>query len=195
MTNERMGELFNSDNKGLRVCIGNWKAYNEGGKHGLGTCYKGRYYIDLTMLESEEELTELLVALGWSEAEREELFIQDYESEHLTLEGCDYINPFSILKAILESGIDLNEEGAKVAAIMEYTGKTLEEAIVEADDYGFYKGLTGEEYEEQFVEECYPDLSFDNIGYLSNFITFDYKAMARDDDYIYETDAGVLVRR
>ena len=194
MTNERMSELFSSDNNGMRVCIGSWKAYNEGREHGLGTCYKGRYYIDLTMLESEEELNDLLIALGWSEAEREELFIQDYESAYITLEGCDYINPFSILKAILESEIDLDEEGAKVAAIMEYTGNTLEEAIMEADDYGFYKGLTGEEYEEQYIEECYPDLTFDNLP-LSGYITIDYKALARDDDYIYETDDGVLVRR
>ena len=194
MTNERMSELFSSANGGLRVCIGSWEAYNEGGKHGLGTCYKGRYYIDLTMLESEEELTELLIALGWSEAEREELFIQDYESEYITLKGCDYINPFSILKAILESGIDLNEEGAKVAAIMEYTGKTLEEAITEADNYDFYKGLTGEEYEEELIADCYPELNFDNMGNLSNYITIDYEAMARDDD-IYITDSGVLVGR
>ena len=193
MTNERMDELFSSDNNGLRVCIGSWKAYNEGGKHGLGTRYNGRFYIDLTMLESAEELTELLIALGWSEAEREELFIQDYESEYITLEGCDYINPLSILEAILESKIDLNEEGAKIAAIMEYSGNTLEKSLTEADDYDFYEGLTGEEYEERFVEECFPELNFENSP-LSCYITIDYEAMARDDD-IYVTDAGVLVRR
>ena len=192
MTNERMDELFSSDNEGLRVCIGSWKAYNEGGKHGLGSCYNGRFYIDLTMLESAEELTDVLIALGWSELEREELFIQDYESEYITLRNCDYINPFSILEAILESGIDLNEEGAKIAAIMEYTGKTLEESLTEADDYDFYEGLTGEEYEVQLVEE-HPELNLDNLP-LSGYITIDYEAMARDDD-IYETDAGVLVRR
>jgi len=194
MTTERLNDLFNSDNSNLAICVGSWKAYNECNEHGLGTCYKGRFFIDFEKLQGSEELYEVLTALGWSELEQEELFIQDYQGEPL-FEGqnCDYINPAHIADLLYENNVDLSSDASKLAAIMEYASCDLEEAIDSIDDYNFYEDMTGEEYEEQLVCDCYPEIDFDHLGWIGNYITIDYEAMARDDD-IYETNGGVLVR-
>ncbi len=195
MTTERLNELFNTNNTNLAICVGSWKAYNECNEHSLGTCYEGRYYIDFEKLEGSSELYEVLKALGWSALECEELFIQDYEGEPL-FEGqnCDWINPAHIADLLYENNVDLDRDAKKLAAIMEYEACDLEEAIEKAEDYDFYEDMTGEEYEEQLVCDCYPDFDFDKLGWLGGYVTIDYEAMARDDDRIYECDGGVLVR-
>ena len=65
---------------------------------------------------------------------------------------------------------------------------------MQSDDVYFYKGIDAVEYEEQFVTDCY-DLKFLEQGWLSDYITIDYKRMAEEDNSIYETDEGVLVDR
>ena len=196
MTTERLNELFDSRNSNLAICVGSWKAYSECNKHSLGTCYNGHYYIDFEKLEGSEELKEVLAALGWSMLEQEELFIQDYEGEPLFKAGnCDYINPMRIADIIYDNGVDLDRDAKKLAAIMEYEGCDLEEAIEKLDDYDFYEDKTAEEYEEEYVCDCYPDLDFDKLGWIGNYLTIDYEAMARDDDYVHEVEGGVLVQR
>lgn len=194
MTNERMNELFDSKNSNFAVCVGSWKAYNECNSHSLGTCWQGHYYIDFEKLQGSEELYEVLTYLGWSKLEQEELFVQDYEGEELVPSGhCDYTNPASLADVLYENDVDLSRDAVKLAAIMNYASCSLEEAIEKADDYGFYEDMTAEEYEEQMITECYPDFDFDKLGWLGNYVSIDYEAMARDDDSIYETNGGVLV--
>jgi len=86
----------------------------------------------------------------------------------------------------------------KLEAVIErdYMGDNLQHImeVMEDDDVYFYKGYTAEEYEQYYVRECY-DLSFMKNGWLSNYITIDYEAMAEEDNQIYETDKGVLVDR
>ena len=67
--------------------------------------------------------------------------------------------------------------------------------IEKLDDYDFYEDKTAEEYEEEYVCDCYPDLDFDKLGWIGNYLTIDYEAMARDDDYVHEVEGGVLVQR
>lgn len=196
MTTERLNELFDSRNSNLAICVGSWKAYNECNAHSLGTCYNGHYYIDFEKLQGSEELYEVLKALGWSELECEELFVQDYEGEPLFKAGnCDYINPAHVADVLYENDVDLDRDAAKLAAIMEYVGCDLEEAVENMDDYDFYEDKTAEEYEEQFVEDCYPEINFDKLGWLGNYVSIDYEQMAREDDSIYECNGGVLVIR
>jgi len=196
MTTERLNELFNSSTSNLAICVGSWFAYTSCNEHALGSWHNGSFYIDFEKLEGSEELMEVLEALGWSEQEREELFIQDYQGEPI-FEGsnCDYINPAHIADIIYDNGVDLDRDAKKLAAIMEYTGEDLEDAIEKLDDYDFYEDMTGEEYEEQLVCDCYPDFDFDKLGWLGGYVTIDYEAMARDDDSIYECEGGVLVTR
>ena len=194
MTTERLNELFDSRNSNLAICVGSWKAYTECNAHALGSCYNGHYYIDFEKLQGSEELYEVLEALGWSELECEELFVQDYEGEPLFKAGnCDYINPAHVADVLYDNDVDLDRDAQLLCAIMEYENCDLEEAIEKKDDYYFYEDMTAEEYEEQMIAECYPDFDFDKLGWLGSYITIDYEQMARDDDRIYETNGGVLV--
>lgn len=60
------------------------------------------------------------------------------------------------------------------------------------DDIYFYEGMTVEEVLEQMVEECYPDIDFDKLGWVGNYISIDYEAMARDADGYYKVSNGTL---
>ena len=54
------------------------------------------------------------------------------------------------------------------------------------------EGMTVEEVLEELVEECYPDIYSDKFGWVGNYITIDYEAMARDADGYYEVSGGTL---
>lgn len=193
MTKERLTELFKNRNETLCVCVGSWKAYNECNNHGLGTYFNGSFYLDFTKLESVEEFDEVLDALGWSKEEQEELFVQDYISKDIKLGNCDYINPRQLLQTILDNEVDLEQDGAKISAIMEYNSCDFEEALESLTDFDFYEGKTAEEYEEELFYDSYGEDYFDKMGWVGNYINIDFEAMARDDDSITEVQNGVLV--
>ena len=144
MTQERMNELFNRNTSSLKICVGSWKAYTERNKHALGAYYNGSFFLDFEVLESRDELYEVLKFLGWSDAECEELFIQDYEGD-LHFENCDFISPASVIAYIVDNDVDLSRDAKKISAIMEYTGDSFEEACEEVDNYDFYEDKTAEE--------------------------------------------------
>lgn len=195
MTAERMAELFHTGEAEkqeghLLVCIGSWAAYNEGGRHSLGTCYKGDFFIDFMALNGAEELDAVLDYLGWSEQEKEELFIQDYESDFYETENADYENPRALADLVAENRDAIQQDPEKLAAIMEATGEGLEDALDEMDNYIFYPGTDAEGYAEEMAEE-----SGDVPEWLAYYV--DYEKMGRDmvlNGDIDEVGGGVLAR-
>lgn len=197
MTTERLEELFPTyeQTKGdtgphLRVCVGSWKAYNECNEHGLGSCYGDRrFFIDFMQLEGSEELYEVLTAIGWSEAEQEELFVQDYESDFLEIDNCDYENPARLADFIQEHRDVIERDHETIEAIMEATGSSFEEAIEHLNNYIYYPGRDGADYEEEMLSS-----SFDIPDWLRRYI--DFQAMWDDDcanGNYYETSNGILI--
>lgn len=195
MTAERMAELFHTGEEEkhsghLLVCVGSWAAYNEGGRHSLGTCYKGDFFIDFMALNGAEELDAVLDYLGWSEQEKEELFIQDYESDFYETENADYENPRALADLVAENRDAIQQDQEKLAAIMEATGEGLEDALDEMDNYIFYPGTDAEGYAEEMTEE-----SGDIPEWLACYV--DYEKMGRDmvlNGDIDEVGGGVLAR-
>lgn len=163
----------------LSVFITNLGKYNEG--------YLIGEWVDLPT--SEEYLNEVFERIGINE-EYEEYFITDYESDFGIKIG-EYEN----IRELNEKLEDLDEEDAEKVGAMLESGwfRDLDEVIEELDNYTFYEDITAEEYEENLINDCY---DVDNLvkGWLSNYITIDYKQMARDDDQIIETTNGVLCR-
>lgn len=196
MTEERLQRLFSGDNAGLTVCVGSWKAYNECNEHALGSCLKTsdgkiHFYIDFMELEGSDELREALYAIGWSEAEMEETFVQDYCSGWAEIEDCDHQNAFDLADFIYEhrDEIDGNEE--KLKAIMEMEADSIELAIEYLEDYDYRDGMTPDEYAMEITEESLGDFP----EWVSRYI--DYDVMGRDmvlNGDIIETEDGLLIR-
>lgn len=194
MTKERAAELFARDDSVLKICVGSWKAYNECNAHALGSYYNGSYFIDFMKLESAEELTDLLTFLGWDELEQEELFIQDYESEIFTFHNCDYINPLEIAEALEGRQEEVEENAAKIGAMIEYDSEyeDIKKAVEDLDDFIFYEDIEPEDYEEQLFYDCIDKETADLLD-RNPYIYIDFEQMARDDD-IYAVNGGVLIR-
>lgn len=168
----------------LNVAVTNLGRYNEG----------YLIYEWLKLPASEEEIQECFKKIGLNE-EYEEYFITDYESD-VGLKCSEYSNLTELNEMVQELEDVTNGDYDKLEAVMErdYIGNNIQHIIevMEDDNVTFYKGIDAEEYERDYVAGCY-DLSFMNQGWLSNYITIDYKAMADEDDSIYETEEGVLV--
>ena len=201
MTQERVNQLMPTVDvpSSLRICVGSWHAYTECNQFALGSRnpVNGSFYVDFEVLDDEDELLELLDFLGWSELDKEELFVQDYESEYFKLEHCDNINPLSLIEAINDAGVDLTNENecAKIAAIMEYENCDFETALYRTDHYDLYPNTTAEEWEEQLANDCMSEEAYEliNNSWIGRYITIDYEQMAKDDDAIYESEYGLLV--
>ena len=198
MKEERIKELFNRDDSLLKICVGSWKAYNECNDHALGSYACGSFFIDFMKLESAEELDELLTAIGWSEEEKDELFIQDYESAIFHFTNCDYISPADVIASLAghQDEIEANEE--KVEAMIEYDSayEDIDRLLEDLEDFDFYADTTAEEYEERlFYDSIDRETARVLDDWLSCYISIDFEAMARDDDAICcETAHGLLVR-
>lgn len=172
----------------LNVAVTNLGKYNEG----------TLIYEWLELPASEEEIQECFKKIGLNE-EYEEYFITDYESD-VGLKCSEYTNLTELNEKMEELEEATNGDYDKLEAVVErdyWREEQLDEVIetMQSDEVDFYKGITGAEYEENYVVDgCY-DLSFMQQGWLSQYITIDYEAMADNDNEIYETDNGVLVDR
>lgn len=153
----------------LGVYLTNLKKYNEGELFGEWL------YLPMDGEELQNKYDEIIG--------KDEYFISDYDDEYGFGFG-EYEDIFK-LNELLNEVDDMN----KVAGIMEWKGYDLEEAVDEQDNYEFIPNMSGEEWEEQIVEECY---NLDNLGWLRNYIDIDYERMAKDDDNIYEFNDGIL---
>lgn len=165
----------------LNVFITNLGKYNEGELVGE--------WLELPC--TEEELQASLKRIGINE-EYEEYFITDYESDCGIKIG-EYENIIELNKQMLEleNYIDNDSDTYKVKAMISELGYDIQEVIASWECYDFIEGYTAEDYEKDIVESCY-DIDKLIDGWLLNYITIDYEAMARDDDRIWETEDGVL---
>ena len=171
----------------LNVAVTNLGKYNEG----------TLIYEWLKLPASEEEIQECFKKIGLNE-EYEEYFITDYESD-VGLKCSEYTNLITLNEKMQELEEATNSDYDKLEAVIErdyWREEQLDDVIetMQSDEVDFYKGITGAEYEEEFIAGCY-DLSFMKQGWLSEYITIDYEAMADNNDELYETDKGVLVDR
>ena len=169
------------DKKLLSVFITNLGKYNEG--------YLIGEWVDLPT--TEEELEEVFKRIGLNE-QYEEYFITDYESDY-NIEVGEYENIIELNEKLQ----DIEEQDyEKVCAMFESGEFTdLDEIIDSLGDYDFIEGWTGADYEEDIVNNCYPDIAKAlETGWLSCYISIDYEEMAKNDDCIIETTNGVLFR-
>lgn len=188
MTNERLNELLDTKSESftghLLVSVGSWNAYNKGSKHGLGTPF-----IDFMKLNGSEELEEVLEALGWSDEERQELFIQDYISDFFNTKNADFENPRELADFVKEKlGQFTKYDYSKLLAIEEAITSDFYEAVSCLSDYNLIEG-TAADYAEEIAEQTYK---------LDDYIKYyiDYEKMGQDmidNGAIYETSYGVLI--
>ncbi len=170
----------------LNVAVTNLGKYNEG----------ELVFEWLKLPATYEEIERCFSQIGLNDV-YEEYFITDYESD-VGLKCYEYSNLEYLNEKIEELEDATKGDYDKLEAVIErdYTGSNFEELIetMQSDEVDFYKGWTAEEYEKDFIEECY-DLSFMKDGWLSQYISIDYEAMADENPELYETSNGVLVDR
>lgn len=168
----------------VRVYVTNLGKYNEGELIGEW----------LELPATDEEIQAVMDKIGVKDGtEYEEYFITDYET------NCGYtMGEYTSIDTVnedIQNMIAAENDAGLWEALFEYSGRDDIEGLcseVSRGYYQFYEDMTAEEYEQQLVEDCY-NLSFEKLGWLSNYIDIDYERMARDDDRIYETENGVLI--
>ena len=166
--------------KVLSVFITNLGKYNEGELVGK--------WIDLPM--DKEEIKKAFDDIGINER-YEEYFITDYESDY-GIEIGEYENVYALSEKLEELE---NEDADKVKAMFESGWYSDIDEVIENVGYvDFIKGWTGEDYEEDLVANCYPEIESLTNSWIDSYITIDYEEMARDDDSMVETTEGVLYR-
>lgn len=176
----------------INVVVGSWGSYNACNERALGS-----KWLTFNDFSEWEEIEEELVKQGFElEGIDEELFIQDIEG--ISGFNCDYMHPQRLFEILKEA--ELLEDGSKLqmarAFIEARSWDDFEELVNDNgsswdDDIYFYKDKSVEEVLEEMVEECY-NLDFSKLGWLADYITIDYEAMARNLDGYYEVENGVL---
>lgn len=177
----------------VKMVIGSWGSYNAGNEKASGS-----KWLDLSDYNTWDEILEELKKQGFDlNGIDEELFIQDIEG--IDVGNTEYANPAEIFNTLKESGCLNDEYKLEVAdAYIEVVG--WDDFARQVSDYGdrwdddiyFYENMTPEEVVEQMIEDVYPDLNFDNLGWLSNYITIDYEGIARDSYEYHEVSNGTI---
>lgn len=177
----------------IKMVIGSWGSYNAGNKRALGS-----KWLDLSDYSDWDEIVEELEKEGFElDGIDEELFIQDIDGLPDIDDG-NHTHPQKLFEVCKEAGIiddDYKYEVATAYLEVRYW-KDFEDLVDkhgedwDADIY-LYKNQSIEEVMENLVEEYY-NLDFSKLGWISNYITIDYKAMARDAEGYYEVTNGTL---
>ena len=173
----------------MKIIIGSWGSYNACNERALGS-----QWLDLSDYDCWEEIEEELKKQGFQlDGIDEELFIQDYDNSW-GFSG-DYMHPERLFKIYKEGDLE-NKEQIALAFIEARSWDDLEHLINNHgsswdDDIYFYKNMTPAEVAEEMVWSCYPELDFDKLGWIGNYVTIDYEAMADDSPY-YEVDGGTI---
>lgn len=188
MTNKRLNELLDTNSEllpgHLLISVGSWNAYNERSEHSTGTPF-----LDFMRINGAEELEEVLKALGWSDEERQELFIQDYISDIFKTKNADFENPGELADFVKEKlGQFTKYDYSKLLAIEEATTSDFYEAVDCLPNYDLIEG-TAADYAEEIAEQTYK---------LDDYIKYyiDFEKMGQDmldEGGIYETSSGVLI--
>lgn len=167
-------------NVNFSVFVENGMDYRNGGMTGA--------WFELPM--TDDELVEAFAKIGVKYSDDDcvlnrDYVITDYEND-VNYEVGDY-EPIGLLNDLADR-LQQVDDLVWLAAYMDETGESLDEAIDNYEDNSvFYGGMTLEEVAEEFVDET-EDLSEFARRY------FDYEALARDlriDGYV-EYDGGVL---
>lgn len=176
----------------IKIVIGSWGSYNACNERALGS-----KWLDLSDYSDWGEIVEELEKEGFElDGIDEELFIQDVEGL-LGIDG-DYTHPQKLFEVCEEAGIIDDDYKYKVATAYlevmswsDFEDLVGEHGINWDEDICFYEYQSIEEVMENIAEECY-DFDFSKFGWVSNYITIDYEAMARDSVGYYEVTNGTL---
>jgi len=176
----------------VQMVIGSWGSYNDCNERALGS-----KWLDLSDYTSWEEIEKELEREGFElNGTDEELFVQDCEG---ILGFCgDSTHPKEIFETCLKTGIlnDVDKHRVATAYLEVRSWSDFKELV---DKYGtdwdrditLYENMTVEEVLEEMIEDCY-SIDFSELGWLGNYVTIDYEAMARDSDNYYEVASGTL---
>lgn len=175
----------------MKIVIGSWGSYNECNERALGS-----KWLDLGDFNEWEEIEEELKNQGFElDGIDEELFIQDIEGDWGF--NCDYMHPKRLFELMLEGNLHFNGQEELALAYIEARSWEDLVSLIESkgkhwdEDIYFYKDMTPEEVAEQMINDCYPDLDFSRMGWISSYVTIDYKGIASDEPY-YEVSGGTI---
>ena len=115
----------------VRIALTNLGKYNEG----------ILVYEWLELPFTDEEMDQVLEAIGIDDEVYEEYFISDYESDIIGLEINEYTNLYRLNDLIVEYNALHEHDQKKAQAIMEYFGYDLEEALEQLDNFTLYEGV------------------------------------------------------
>ena len=152
----------------VRIALTNLGKYNE------GILVYG--WLDLPF--TDEEMDQVLEAIGIDDEVYEEYFISDYETDIIGLEINEYTNLYRLNDLIAEYEALHEHDQKKIQACMEYFGYDLEEALERLDNFALYEGVeTLEDLGHYWTEVM--DL-FKGSEFFEQY--FDFEAYGRDID-------------
>ena len=162
----------------VRIALTNLGRYNEG----------ALIYEWLELPFTEEEMDEVLEAIGIDDQIYEEYFISDYDTDIIGLKINEYTNLYRLNDLIAEYEALHEHDQKKVQAAMECFGYDLEEAMKRLDNLVLYEGVEtledlgrywtditdlfkGSEFFEQYFDfEAYGrDIDINSTGEFSTF--------------------------
>ena len=152
----------------VRIALTNLGRYNEG----------VLVYEWLNLPFCDEEMDEVLEAIGIDNEVYEEYFISDYDTDILGLEINEYTNLYRLNDLIVEYDALHEHDKKKVQASMEYFGYNLEEALERLDNLILYEDVETLEDLGRYWAELM-DL-FKGNEFLEGY--FDYERYGRDLD-------------
>lgn len=152
----------------VRIALTNLGKYNE------GILVYG--WLDLPF--TDEEMDEVLSAIGIDDQVYEEYVISDYTTDIIGLEIDEYTNLYRLNDLIVEYEALHEHDQKKAQAAMEYFGYDLEEVLERLDNFALYEGVkTLEELGRYWAEVM--DL-FKGKEFFENY--FDFERYGRDID-------------
>lgn len=152
----------------VRIALTNLGKYNEG----------ILVYGWLELPFTDEDMDEVLEAIGIDDQVYEEYVISDYTTDIIGLEIDEYTNLYRLNDLIVEYEALHEHDQKKVQAAMEYFGYNLEEAIERLDNFVLYEGVkTLEDLGRYWAEQ---QNLFEGNEFLEYY--FDFEAYGRDLD-------------
>lgn len=176
----------------VKMVVGSYGSYNTNNGRALGS-----NWLNLQDYSSWNEILAELKNQGFKlDGIDEELFIQDIDGILLNFYDIEKVSPKEFFQICKESGILNNINNKQEIAEMYLECKSWNDFVDLVKDYGsdwdqdimFYKDQTVEEVLENFIG----DVDFTELGWLANYISINYEAMARDLDEYYEVSKGTL---
>lgn len=152
----------------VRIALTNLGKYNEG----------FLIYEWLELPFTDEEMDEVLEAIGIDGKVYEEYFITDYETDIEGLEIGEYTNPYRLNELIIEYNTLHEHDQKKVQAAMEYFGYSLKEALERLDNLVLYEGVETQEDLGRYWAELMG--LFKGMEFFENY--FDFERYGRDID-------------